>query len=287
MKHKGLFWVIMGICVLIGCVMIAIGTAMGGRFDHMNARFMVNDEIWTSDHIEDHGISGDDQNLSTYTNIKNLDFDLAMGDVTIIEGDDFAISGSKINSKISDDGETWSLQSPKRKWYHWIGHHTGGNWEITIPKGRRFDRVDINFAAAEVDIDALSADDLRIKGGAGEADIDKLSVGKSMDLQIGAGTLKVSAGEIGGNCEIKCGAGSLEMALSHIDGDADVDCGMGTIHMNLPGSRREYNITSQSALGTVKIEEDDLDNQTDSGTTEIRANLDLKCGMGEIDVDFE
>lgn len=286
MKQKRLFWSIMGICILIGCIMVVIGIAMGGRMNHLDSNYVTVGDKVVSYHAEDHDTGSDSVHSSEYDNVKNLDFDLSMGDVSIVEGDGFAISGSEIISEISEDGETWKLKSPKRKWHHWFTNHASGEWKITLPRNHQFERVSINFAAAEIEIETIAADTLVIKGGAGEADIDIMRVRDSLDLQIGAGEIQIAGGDIDGNSRIKCGAGSLDMALSHMKGSVTVDCGMGSIDMDLPGHRKEYTIKSQSSLGSVNIESDDSD-QEDFQGADILADLDLNCAMGEINLDFE
>lgn len=274
MKHKGLFWSIMGISILLGGALLAVGKAMGGELDHSTSRFVTN----VGKNISEENM---DLNLSEYANVKNLDFDLSVGDIKIVEGDDFAIFGSKVSSEISRDGETWTLQSPKRKWYHWISNRGGGSWEITLPKGRQFDHVNFSFGAADVEIEAVSADDLVIKVGAGEAEVKQMISRDSLDIKIGAGSFKVDAGEISNDSNIKCGAGEVNMVLDYLRGDVDVDCGLGEVSLTLPGTRAEYGIDSSAALGSVNIEDGSVPERTD-----VLAKLNLRCGMGEIDVDF-
>lgn len=287
MKHKGLFWGIMGVSIVVGGVLVVLGMAMGGQLGNTN-------DIWgRSKHGNKNTVLVDGNSVradgtgSDFMNIRNLDFSLAAGDVTIKEGDSFSVSGSSINSYVSDDGKTWHLESPKpRKWYSWLYRH-GGEWEITLPRNYSpFDTVTLNFAAADVDIESISAEHLTIAGAAGEADIQHMIASKSLDLTIGAGSLEVEAGELNGESYLKCGAGSIEMALSQLKGTMNGDCGMGTIDLTLPGTREQYNIASQAGMGEVRIEhgKDNHSHQTGEG---ILAELDLTCGMGEIKVNFD
>lgn len=285
MKHKGLFWGIMGVSIVVGGVLVVLGMAMGGQLGNTN-------DIWDFDKNGNKNIvrmerssKGDNgSSEDEFSNIKNLDFQLAAGDVTITEGDRFSVSGTSINSYISDDGQTWHLESPKpRKWYSWL-YRRGGEWEITLPKNCQFDQVTFNFAAAEIDIAFISAEKLTIQGAAGEANIQHMIARKSVDLSIGAGSLEVENGELDGDSRIKCGAGSMDLSLSRLVGSMKADCGMGTIDLTLPGTRGQYNIASQAGMGQVNIEHNNEDHHQVG--TEILADLDLTCGMGEIEVEF-
>lgn len=273
MKHKALFWIIMGVSIVVGCIMAGVGIAMGGgniSYFHMQEEY---DDVATTGEIA----------VTEADNIVNLDFDFSACDVTITEGEDFAISGSGIVSEIVDDGQTWQVKSPKRKWYQWINKWNDGEVMITLPDNQ-LQTVNINFGAGELEITKLSAAELTIAGGAGEASIHNLVVSDSLNLKIGAGELEIGAGDISGTSKVQCGMGELNMALTHLSGDMDVQCGLGEMDLTLPGASGDYNI-SRASIGSIKI--DDTDGQPISIDGQPLANIDLNCGLGEIQVDFE
>lgn len=286
MKHKGLFWGIMGATMVVGGVLVVLGMTMGGQLGN------VHDIVDSDDNgdrsivrVGNHHDNSQETEMENKQEICNLDFNLAAGDITIVAGDEFSISGSKIHSEIRDDGKTWYLESPKRKWYHFLSNRVAGDWEITIPRGYQFEKINLSFAAADLDVDDLWAKDMTIHGGAGEADIHSLKVSESLDLKIAAGSLSVDKGEIAGDCQLDCGAGELDMEVNNIAGSLDANCGMGQIALELPGERRNYKINSQAALGNVQIDGGSADaSQEDNNTW---ASLDLTCGMGQISVDFD
>lgn len=293
MKHKGLFWGIMGVSIVVGGVLVVLGLAMGGQLGNVTDIHDLSGErkegdtvIQADEHIIDHGWEA---SLETQK-IKNLDFNLAAGDITITMGDEFAISGSKIHSEIRNDGKTWYLESPKRKWYHFLSNRASGDWEITIPRNYQFEKINLSFAAADLDVDGLWAKDVTIHGGAGDADIQNLKVDQSLDLKIAAGELSVGSSEVTGDCQLDCGAGELDMELSRMEGRLNANCGMGQISLTLPGERENYKIDSQAAMGQVQIDGGKSDGKDDGQHSEkldIRADLDLTCGMGQITVDFD
>lgn len=289
MKHKGLFWGIMGVSIVVGGVLVVLGMAMGGQLSnvsHVHGLFGDRDRKSYVIQSDDHTVTSVGEAAIESQDIKKLDFNLAAGDITITTGDEFAISGSKIKSEMRNDGKTWYLESPKRKWFHFLSNRVSGDWEITIPRNYKFEEINISFAAADLDVDGLWGEDMTIHGGAGEAKIQNLKVDHSLDLKIAAGELKVDSGEITGNCRLDCGAGELNMELSKLDGSLEANCGMGQIAMTLPGERGNYKIDSQASLGQVEIDGGKHDEQH-SENQDIWAELDLTCGMGEITVDFD
>lgn len=286
MKHKGLFWGIMGVSLLVGGVLIVLGMTMGGQLGNASDLFGSNGKgDGNTVKVGGSSASGKGTALENSQEICNLDFNLAAGDITITIGEEFSISGTKVYSEIQDDGKTWYLESPKRKWYHFLSNRGGGDWEITLPREYQFENVNLSFAAADLDVDYLWAKDLTIHGGAGDADIEYLKVDNSLDLKIAAGSLSIDHGEIEGDCQLDCGAGELDMEMSHMTGSLDANCGMGQITLELPGERENYRIDSQASMGEIQIDggKEDVSHEGHS----IWADLNLTCGMGQIIVDFE
>lgn len=271
MKHKVLFWSMMGVSLLAGGVLLGVGISMGGME-------YLEEEHTVTVHSDEH--------LSTeYANVENLEIDLAACDVTMKEGEDFSISGKNIISEITDNGETWHVYSPRKKWYKWFRKGRAGEVTVTLPSEKQFEDVEISFAAAEVDIEKLSARNLEIEGGAGSATIDKLLVTEELDLGVGAGQLIVKSGEISGEHSISCGAGEMDLALQKLEGDMDVSCGMGEINLTLPGAKKDYTFNHSAVMGSVNIEAGEQGGLT-TGTGSL-ADIDLSCGMGAINVDFQ
>lgn len=273
MKHKVLFWSIMGISMVAGGVLTGIGASMGG--------FEIPKEEFT--------VYSDEISSSEYADIQNLEFDLAACDVTIKEGDEFSISGTNIHSEIVDHGETWRISSPKKKWYQWIKYQwinrgDSGEVTVTLPSEKQFEDIEISFAAAELNAEKLSAKNLEISGGAGSATIDTLLVTEELDLSVGAGQLIVKSGEISGQHDISCGAGEMDLNLSKLQGDVDVSCGMGAINLILPGAKGDYSFDYDAIMGSVQVADGGTPIAESGGSL---ANLDLSCGMGAINVDFQ
>lgn len=275
MKHKVLFWSVMGISMIAGGVLTGIGASMGG-FDSPKEEFKVY---------------SDERSSSEYANIQNLEFDLAACDVTIKEGDEFSISGTGVISEIVDNGETWHVYSPRRKWYQWIKYQwinrgDSGEVTVTLPSEKQFEDVEISFAAAEMDLSKLSAKNLEISGGAGSATIDTLFVTEDLDLSIGAGELIVKSGEISGEHNISCGAGEMDLSLQKLEGDMDVSCGMGEINLTLPGAKWDYAFEYNAVMGSIQIAEKEGGSLTTERERAL-ADIDLSCNMGAINVDFQ
>ncbi|MGN1444260.1 MAG: DUF4097 family beta strand repeat-containing protein, partial [Acutalibacteraceae bacterium] len=67
---------------------------------------------------------------------------------------------------------------------------------LYIPEGFVFDDVQIETGAGEVEIDALSADILKLSLGAGEAEINNLSANSRADIEGGAGEVTINGGEL-------------------------------------------------------------------------------------------
>lgn len=272
MKHKILFWGTMGISIVVGGMLIGVGGAMGGFDLPKEEQFVIH--------------SDDSASTGKYDAVKNLEFELSACDVEIKAGSEFGISGKGVVSEVIDDGETWHIYSPKRKWYRWFKNRGGGEVTVTLPAGRQFEDLELSFAAADLDAEELNAKSVEISGGAGSMTINSLAVAEDLDLSIGAGEFTVESAKLSGDSSITCGAGELNLHLEQLSGDVDAGCGMGEMNLFLPGARGDYGFNNEAFMGSVQVENKEGRVLTSEGE-EVMANLDLSCGMGALNVSFQ
>lgn len=133
---------------------------------------------------------------------------------------------------------------------------------------------------------------------------------QKVKLQMGAGTIEVNGEFQADQMEVNVGAGTFEnsgsLDVKEADftvgvGTADVSglqveklngsCGMGNMELTLAGKAADYNYDLKCGLGNVDVE-GALETSITSGNKQITnegagKNVKLDCGMGVIQVDFE
>lgn len=141
--------------------------------------------------------------------------------------------------------------------------------DVYYPKGMKFKSVEIGIDAGAGKLDgALEAEEVEISVGAGEFVNSGSILAKSCDISVGVG----------------------EGELEGIDAaDIDGECGIGSLSLSLAGKERDYNYKLECGVGSVQIGEGEYSGLAAEKSIDNHASrsLDLECGMGEIDVEFE
>lgn len=141
---------------------------------------------------------------------------------------------------------------------------------VSYPVGKKFSKVEINVGAGSVDAeDALYADELDVEIGAGEfVNKDSITV-RSLDVEVGTGSAELT-----------------DVTTDKIDGE----CGIGSLYMSVLGQETDYNYKLECGIGDISI-----DGESYSGFAKEKkinnpgatGEIDLECGIGSIEVEFE
>lgn len=317
MKHRtNIFWIVMGALMVLGLILSIVGITLGGTLYNFNTVTPIKFQNAAGFKT----VNPESLDFSTAGEIKNLDLNLSACSFTIQEGDQFSISGDSLAKNEIVNG-TWHVKTSVRKSYFSVlGHHISipfpdSKYTITIPKDFSFDRIDLDFAAAEVQIQKLTAEHASISGGAGSADIQSLNTHQSLNMKIGAGDIKAAECNVTGSSNIKCGAGDIKLGnkdfvsysnyenvsvscaagsvdiIGKLTGDNKLKCSMGDINLILSGIRSNYEFQTNTSLGDIDIDDshssEKLHHTGNSNTGEFLGTLDLDCNMGDIDVEFQ
>lgn len=119
---------------------------------------------------------------------------------------------------------------------------------IKIPRDMKFDEVDMELGASRAMIENLNVDKLNVEVGAGQATLSRLIVNQ-MDVEVGVG--------------------QVDIAMFGMESDYNyhIECGVGTIKIGE---------TSYSGLASAHEVYD----------AEIKKAIDVKCGIGEVNIKF-
>lgn len=157
---------------------------------------------------------------------------------------------------------------------------------LTIPKDTVFQNVEMEFGAAEVEAERIQAEDLKISVGAGEMEANYLLARKSAKISVGAGSLSANAVSLT-NADLNCGVGEMELS-GEILGDSTIDCGVGEVQLTLTTDEDSYRGKLDCGLGSLKFGKTSVNGsgKKDYGTSSAENRMDIKCGVGEVDVHF-
>lgn len=151
---------------------------------------------------------------------------------------------------------------------------------VYIPEEYEFKNVKIETGAGTVNISNINTKNMKIDLGAGEAIIDSINVSKSFDLNAGAGSLTISNVNIN---DFECDLGVGESNISGIfTGNSKINCGVGEVNLNLLDDIENYNVKVSKGLGSVKVNDENVKNDSTIGSGSNR--IKVEGGIGEINI---
>lgn len=275
---------------VLGCGFTVAGAAMGASVEEMkyegsNMQKAVNrmvrmvdhwdeDDDWDDDWDDDdwdekQAVPSGDSGTYEFDSISSMDIELNYDELILRESEDrkitVTVDGDEADRvRVSTEGSELQIENkddyrPEER-----------TVTITYPAGTEFTEVSIDIDKGT----AALEDDLK----AGE-----------FSVSVGAGTLENYGIVTAGQTDIEVGVGTLELA----DLDADyieAECGVGMMSLDVAGRKEDYNYRISCGVGSVLLGEDEF---TGLGSTKKVDNngasrkMQLECGMGTLEVDFE
>lgn len=153
---------------------------------------------------------------------------------------------------------------------------------IYVPSDLTFDMIALEAGAGKVIIEELKAKKLDFDLGAGKVEIDNLLVLDDAEIDGGAGAIKITNSAIN-NLELDLGVGKLELT-SKLTGYNKIDSGIGETNIDLVGNKEDYKIKVEKGLGSVKLENKNITDNTYYGDG--NSVIDINGGIGSIKVNF-
>ncbi len=214
-------------------------------------------------------IETEDINLSfDGSQVSELDITSADSRLTVRtdEVDDITVSianAPKGRYKASVSGGCLKVESVSAKWYSVSSRVTDKSCNtsivITLPK-KQYAKLSLDTAVGETNAAGISADDVCIDSGVGTA--------KFTDCQFGS-------------MDCDCGVGDFTFNGKITDG-LTADCGIGTCTFNLKGSYEDHFINADKGLGAINVQRGKT-----VGTLQEKIPLEIDCGIGEININFD
>lgn len=229
--------------------------------------------------------SDDDKNISDLKdlyvdkNAKVLDIDIISANLIIKTGSELKIETNDKNIIYEHDGNKIKI---KEKNYDWFKLNKKSSLVVYIPKDYIFDGVSISNGAGKVTISEINTDYFTIDLGAGKVKIDKLNVSSETIINGGAGEVSILDGTIS-NLDLDMGVGKMSIK-SKLLGDSKIDAGVGEFDLKLLGTEKDYKIDVDKGIGTFKIDNNEVKDNTIYGNG--LNKVDIDGGVGNISIKF-
>lgn len=301
--------ILVAIAIIIGLVLLLIGSAGGGLpkliEQYKNGELNIGPEDfgwnteWTTYNLGDGSMFNDayekieDEDLyeTTYpaTDINSLAVNLGGCEVKVAASPDdgYHVKAEKIGTfQTYVENNTLCINGI----YAETGVFEKDNHmeiEILVPLGTVFQSVDVELGAGVFAIESLDADTVVAEIGAGQLTIESLQANNFV-CEVGAGQAVIENAEFISSVALSVGAGELKLT-GEIPCDLDAECGMGNVVINVLNSREEdHNFEMDCAAGNLQAGSHSIaglagDKTVENGAT---STFKLECALGNMTVNF-
>lgn len=221
--------------------------------------------------------------------IDSLEMKLGACEVTIVEGTAFSLEYENlVRKKLAysvKNGQLSIEYNSGKEWFTWL-RRTDPKIVVTIPKDTVLEKATMNFGAAEIDLDFLETKSLSLVIGAGEMNVNRMTVTEHANIQVGAGSLEMKRAELN-DAKLECGVGEISID-GVLTGTCRAKCGVGEISVRLSEKTQEdYAGNLKCGLGSVTFGDIKI---SGSGSRTYGSDgentFDIECGVGEVEVIF-
>lgn len=223
-------------------------------------------------------VVGEMKTYSVEEEISSLSLKLSGATLTIKVSDSFSVESNHKYLSVTTKSGVLSIKETKK----FFRTEKAATVVLNTPENFVFDEATIETGAGRVDVDALSADILKLSLGAGEANIKNLTANARSEIDGGAGQLTIDGGRLC-NLDLDMGVGELTLK-SRLEGDSHLDYGVGETHLILLGKREDYQIKIDKGIGEAKLEGESMKDGSVYGTGKNKIEID--GGIGGINVAF-
>lgn len=221
-------------------------------------------------------IIDENQELEQFSKMK---LEISTANLTVkSEGNSYRVEKYQIpkNTKIESKDGVLEIKNEK------IFNKNDSKSSITvyIPENVELDDVAIEIGAGTVNIAEIKAKNVDFDFGAGNVELENISVNNNTKIQCGAGQVIIKKSELT-NANIDAGVGKLSY-LGELKGNSKISCGVGSVQLDLIGDSDMYEIHAEKGIGDIKIDDISVADNSTTGNGENKINIE--GGVGSVDI---
>lgn len=221
-------------------------------------------------------IIDENQELEQFSKMK---LEISTANLTVkSEGNSYRVEKYQIpkNTKIESKDGVLEIKNEK------IFNKNDSKSSITvyIPENVELDDVAIEIGAGTVNIAEIKAKNVDFDFGAGNVELENISVNNNTKIQCGAGQVIIKKSELT-NANIDAGVGKLSY-LGELKGNSKISCGVGSVQLDLIGDSDMYEIHAEKGIGDIKIDDVSVADNSTTGNGENKINIE--GGVGSVNI---
>lgn len=248
-----------------------------GIFGALGA-FSLIDDIFDGDSVHP-------DEMKQYTvdgEISDIKIEIGTADFSVIASDRFYIESDISTLSVKEQGGCLVIEC-EDVFKIPILKMTGGTLNLYIPEGFVFDEANIETGAGNVLVNELCANELELSLGAGEVNIESLTVLENSEISGGAGSVSVKSCVLN-NAEISMGVGEFSLT-GELKGKSDISLGVGETNIALTGAKSDYELYVTKGLGEARVDGNRIEDSQTVGNG--KNKIDVSGGVGEVNIVFD
>lgn len=292
-KFMKVIGIISGILVVLAIALISIGAARGGfriaKSDFLKGNLSVSFGDWSDyDFPDSKNVSDISGNMETIekNKINSIHLNAKYGDVYISPWDkqNFGIDASDKNviAKYEVKDNVLNIYVGAKKEILVVN---SGKVKIYVPS-TIFEKVDLSIRAGKLECNGMSTKELKVDVGAGECTLTSVN-SEDTSIKVGTGECNFAFSDLG--------VSNFDVGMGEIDADSskiksgDIDCGIGQVDLELTNSITDFNYSLKVGAGEINIGEKEFSGLSNKTTIDngVENNIDIDCGMGEVNIEFK
>lgn len=222
--------------------------------------------------------------------ITSLDIELAAGNLTIQQGEEFRIEGKNIpdgHYEFYVKDNTLYVEKKNKGWLHldfdWFDWDD--NWKsmqitVYVPSGFQAENLKLNVAAGAVKVEDMVTSNAEIKMSAGTVNVSNLSILEEGQIKVNAGALNMD-NITANNVKVKQNAGSATLEGSFL-GKTTLECNAGNMSLTTDKKESEYQYSIDSNAGSIKINGEKYSNIEKEINNNAEYEFNMECNAGSI-----
>lgn len=214
--------------------------------------------------------------FATTGDVYELDINVKGVNIIFKEGDNLAAQTN--NKYVTIEQNNNKLNVTQKK--HNIFSGSVGDLIIYVPADTIFEKVKINAGAGTVNINQLTTEELFFDLGAGKVKLEKITATEKSDINGGTGEITITDAKLN-DLDLELGVGKVTIT-SVITGNSSIDSGIGEVNLNLIGSLDDYKITLDKGIGSAKLDNNNMSDDSTYGTG--NNIIDIEGGIGAINI---
>ena len=259
---------------IIGGIIAIIVSIFTGFYGISYLTDSLNDAI----NSDDTSIERIDENQEV-EEFSKMRLDISASNLTIkLEGNSYKVETYQIpkNTKIESKDGILEIKSNKKL----NKNDSKSGIIIYLPEDVELEEADIQVGAGIVDVTGLIAKNVEFNFGAGNVNMQNISVKNNAKIECSAGQAIIKNSELA-NADIEAGVGKLVYS-GDLTVNTQIDCGVGDVELELTGDAEKYAIHTEKGIGDIKINDSSVADDSTTGNGENKINIE--GGVGSIDI---